>query len=108
MAIFCICCELTEDTHKSDAYNAARHRASLPAIGNVIAELGPCLLVAQSTWLVETELAIDAVIEKFHLYIFSPHELILVFAVGKGAEWRTHSGTSGDEAVDWLCEHLLK
>jgi hypothetical protein len=105
MPILCICCELT-DSPATGGYTAAELRAMLPAVGDVVAGLGPCLRVAPATWRVETDLAASAAMEHLWQQVFAGPERILVFAVDASAGWRLHSGAGEDPAVEWLGRRL--
>ena len=100
MPIYCVCCELTDATEHL--------RVSLPAIGAILAGLGPCLRVAPTTWLVETESTVEAVMDKLWPQVLDAPERVLVFAVGVGAAWGLHSGSGADEAAEWLGRRLSK
>ena len=105
MPILCICCELT-DAPAAGGYTAADLRAMLPAIGDILAGVGPCLRVAPATWLVETGLTAAAVMEHLWPHVLAAPERVLVFAVDPGADWRLHSGAVDDAAVEWLGARL--
>jgi hypothetical protein len=100
MPIYCVCCELTDATD--------RLRVLLPAVGQVVAGLGPCLRVAPMTWLVETEATVEAVLDRLWPQVLAAPERVLVFAVGAGTAWVQHSGSGADVAAEWLTRHLLK
>jgi hypothetical protein len=98
MPIYCVCCELTGTTEHL--------RVLLPTLGTIIAGLGPYLRVAPTTWLVETEATVEGVLGQLWPQVLDIKERVLVFAVGAGSAWGLHSGSSADEAAEWLGQHL--
>lgn len=106
MPLYCICCELSDEAITTEKYTAAKLRTFLPTIEETIAGLGTCVRVSPLTWLVQTDLAIQAVIEQFHIYIFEASERAFVFELSKNTEWRLHSGEAGDKVAAWLDSHL--
>jgi hypothetical protein len=105
MAILCVCCELT-DAPVVGGYTAADLRSGLPVVGDILAGFGSCLQVAPATWLVETDLTADAMMEHLWPQVFAAPERVVVFAVDASAEWRLHSGTGQDPAVNWLSARM--
>jgi hypothetical protein len=95
MSILCICINL----------NDVPEEAFLNVV-MAIRQLGPCFRATETTYLVETDLLPNDVLDRLGFITATPKAKFLVFTVATGQEWSLGGGIEDEEAAVWMQDHV--